>query len=126
MAQVGPCFHLKSKSSSASMDERRRGMGEQRNFIGVQANETSAKWFWNHHFAAVAGDTYAFEAWPPQGTIFHEYLLSFWGTPIGEMWDMETLSKQCESHNRWSFFLTSAPLHVIGGIGSPPGAIAIF
>jgi hypothetical protein len=48
------------------------------------------------------------------------------GTPIGEMWDLEALSELCEKEKRWSFFLTSAPLHVKGGVGSPPGAIAIF
>jgi hypothetical protein len=74
------------------------------------------------------GDTFAFEAWPLQegAMILHEWLLAHWGTPIGEMWNLEELSKECEKHNRWSFFLTSAPLHVIGGVGSPPGAIAIF
>jgi hypothetical protein len=34
--------------------------------IGVEGNEQSAKWFWNHHFAAVAGDTMVFEAVPPK------------------------------------------------------------
>ena len=69
-----------------------------------------------------------------------------WGMPIGEMWDLEKLSEKCKSTKRYSkycvsiivltpqdadalpaaFFVTSAPLHVKGGIGSPPGAIAIF
>lgn len=56
----------------------------------------------------------------------HEWLLTEWGTPIGEMWDLEALSKVCEKEGRWSFFLTSAPLHVRGGVGSPPGVISIF
>ncbi|KAL7892223.1 hypothetical protein HDV64DRAFT_273546 [Trichoderma sp. TUCIM 5745] len=30
------------------------------------------------------------------------------------------------SLKRWSFFLTSAPLHVVGGVGSPPNVIAIL
>jgi hypothetical protein len=76
----------------------------------------------------VVGDTFAFEAWPPpQGAMgLHEWLFASWGTPIGEMWNMERLSAECERQGRWSFFLTSAPLHVVGGVGSPPGAIAIF
>jgi len=48
----------------------------------------------------------------------HEWLLTEWGTPIGEMWDLETLSKVCEKEGRWTFFLTSAPLHVKGGVGT--------
>lgn len=33
--------------------------------VGVEGNEASAKWHWNHHFAAVAGDAIAYEAIPP-------------------------------------------------------------
>lgn len=32
---------------------------------GVEGTEDSAKWFWNNHFAAVAGDAIAFETIPP-------------------------------------------------------------
>lgn len=32
---------------------------------GVEGTEESAAWFWNKHFAAVAGDAIAFEAIPP-------------------------------------------------------------
>jgi hypothetical protein len=39
--------------------------------------------------------------------------------PIGEMWDLETLSRVCKEQKRWTFFLTSAPLNVPGGVGSP-------
>lgn len=56
----------------------------------------------------------------------HEWLLVQWGTPIGELWNLESLSMICEEEQRWSFFLTSAPLHVKGGVASPPGAIAVF
>ncbi len=33
--------------------------------IGVEGTEEAAKWFWNKHFAAVAGDTLGFEVFPP-------------------------------------------------------------
>ncbi|GAB7349369.1 hypothetical protein MBLNU459_g8495t1 [Dothideomycetes sp. NU459] len=113
----------------ANTEERRGGTQENSIAIGVQNNEATVRWLYDQHFAAVAGDTVAFEAWPPPldaGWCLHEWLLVQWGTPIGEMWDLEKLSKVCEKENRWSFFLTSAPLNVEGGIGSPPGAIAIF
>jgi hypothetical protein len=32
---------------------------------GVEGTPESAKWFWNRHFAAVAGDALGFEALPP-------------------------------------------------------------
>jgi Putative cyclase len=34
--------------------------------IGVEGSKEVAKWVWNHHFAAVAGDAIAFEVLPPK------------------------------------------------------------
>jgi hypothetical protein len=56
----------------------------------------------------------------------HETLLSGFGLPIGELFDLEALAQECKRQNRWSFFVTSQPLNVIGGVGSPPNALAIF
>jgi hypothetical protein len=39
-----------------------------------------------------------------------------WGTPVGELFDLEPLSQMCEKLGRYSFFITSAPLNVKGGI----------
>jgi hypothetical protein len=49
------------------------------------------------------------------------YLLS-----LGEIFDLEALSKTCQELNRYSFFLTSMPLNMPGGVSSPPNAMAIF
>ena len=124
-----PYIHLICSSSFANPEERKRGTQQNSVAIGLANNEATVRWLYDHHFAAVGGDTVAFEAWPPPletGWTLHEWLLVQWGTPIGEMWNLEALSKVCEKHDRWSFFLTSAPLNVKGGVGSPPGAIAIF
>ena len=91
----------------------------------------SVKWLWNHHFAAVAGDTIAFESQPipfnVEGEVtLHEWLLGHWGTPIGELWDLERLSRVCQERKQWSFLLTSAPLHVFGGVATPPNVLAIL
>jgi hypothetical protein len=56
----------------------------------------------------------------------HEVLLSGWGCPIGEMFDLEKLAEECKKRGRYSFFFTSSPLNVIGGVASPPNAIAIM
>jgi hypothetical protein len=78
----------------------------------------------------------------------HEYLLAGWGMPIGEslpvparvrstrqrltisttgeLFDLESLSKICFELNRYSFFITSMPLNMPGGVSSPPNAMAIF
>lgn len=121
--------HKTDNPSNASASERKSGTQDNSVAIGMQGSEKSVRWLYDHHFAAVAGDTVAFEAWPAkfeEGWCLHEWLLVQWGTPIGEMWDLENLSQLCAQKGRWTFFLTSAPLHVKGGIGSPPGAIAVF
>jgi len=113
-------------------------------WVGVEGSKETVEWLWNHHFAAVAGDTIGFEVWPadpdyrkPYNLLsleadpdfilgLHDHLLSMWGMPIGEMWDLEGLAAECERQNRWSFFLTSSPLNTTGGVASPPNAIAVF
>jgi kynurenine formamidase len=47
-------------------DERYKGATIGHDFIGLDGTEESVTWLWNHHFAAVAGDAIAFEAWPPK------------------------------------------------------------
>jgi len=103
---------------------------------GVTGDVETAKWFWNKHFAAVAGDMIAFERLPPKkpdgtdGTVaelvLHQYFLSLFGMSIGELWDLKALSEKCKELGRYSFLLTSAPLNVPGSIGSPPNALALF
>lgn len=113
---------------SASDDERRHGTSEQPNFMGLESTRASVRWLYDHHFAAVAGDMYAFEAWPPadKENMLHDWLLAQWGTPIGEMWDLESLAVHCEAEKRWDFCFMSAPIHVEGGVGSTPNALAVF
>ena len=112
---------------SASQQGRQDHVTNGGALVGVAANESTIAWLWNNHFAAIAGDTVAFEVWPPTSPfLIHTYALAMWGMPIGEMWDLEKLSKICEKEGRWTFFLTSAPLNVFGGVASPPNALAIF
>lgn len=58
--------------------------------------------------------------------VLHEYLLAMLGCPIGELWDLEALSELCASNNRWSFFLTSAPINIRGCIATPANALAVL
>ncbi|MCJ1380254.1 hypothetical protein MMC17_003357 [Xylographa soralifera] len=96
-------------------------------YSGVETGEDFARWVWEAQFAAVAGDAPSFEAWPPTTSpSLHEILLSGWGCPIGELFDLEALAAHCQATRRWSFFLTSVPLKNPGGAASPPNAIAIF
>jgi hypothetical protein len=44
----------------------------------------------------------------------------------GELFDLEELAQTCQDLGRWSFFVTSVPLNMPGGVSSPPNALAIF
>lgn len=76
------------------------------------------RWLWAHQFSAVAGDAPSFERAPIRGAHadpnfnLHEWVLAGWGTPIGEMFDLEKLSEHCKASGRYSFFLSSMPLKV--------------
>lgn len=96
--------------------------------IGVQSSEETLRWIWENEFAAIAGDQPAFEAWPIQNPPFwmHEWLLAGWGLPIGELFDLEHLSQECKAKNRYTFFFSSVPLKIRGGVASPPNGVAIF
>ncbi|KAJ5368908.1 uncharacterized protein N7496_008668 [Penicillium cataractarum] len=120
----------------ASTPEKQKELMDSHRTVGVEGSVETAKWVWNHHFSAVAGDAIAFEQTPPtleDGTeggirdlVLHQYFLSLFGLNIGELWDLEALSRTCSQKQRYSFLLTSCPLNVPGSVGSPPNALAIF
>jgi len=93
---------------------------------GVEQSDQVLEWIWNH-FSAVASDHPSFERWPtPYDWSMHEVLLAGWGCNIGELLDLEALSKECAKQNRWSFFVASVPNYVPGGVASPVNGVAIF
>ncbi|TGO25680.1 hypothetical protein BPAE_0075g00350 [Botrytis paeoniae] len=139
----------------ANAEERIRGAKNAHEFVGVKSGEETGEWIWNQQFSAVACDTIGFECWPPEANsewILHDWLLAFFskripeftlyfhssahistnltslpsGCPIGKLWNPEGLAMVCAEQNRYSFFVTSAPLNFPGGVASPPNAVAIF
>ncbi|KAF2015079.1 hypothetical protein BU24DRAFT_482591 [Aaosphaeria arxii CBS 175.79] len=96
--------------------------------IGIQASREFLEFLWENQIAAVAGDSRAFEAWPCKELEWHlhEWLLAGWGMPIGELFDLEELSRQCTAQNRYTFFLSSSPMNAPGAVASPPNALAFF
>ncbi|KAK7921306.1 hypothetical protein PG985_009328 [Apiospora marii] len=121
--------YVKRHNEPSTTEAERQAGTQGATSIGVAPCEETVRWLYGHHPAAVGGDTIGFEALPrdPDNVwCLHEWLLVFWGTPIGELWDLERLGEICRDLHRWTFFLTSAPLNVRGGVGSPPGAIAVF
>jgi kynurenine formamidase len=104
-------------------------------WTGIETSVNTARWLWDTGFAACAGDQPGWEAFPIWTTpdvgglgdlSLHEVMLGGWGMPIGEMFNLEQLSEECAKHGRYSFFVTSMPLNIPGGVGSPPSALAIF
>ncbi|KAL2825997.1 hypothetical protein BDW59DRAFT_145725 [Aspergillus cavernicola] len=101
-------------------------------FAGVENGEKTLRWLWENQFAAIASDSPSFEPAPlvregvePEVTL-HQWCLSGWGMPIGEYFDLEELAAYCRKEGRWTFFLSSVPLKVPGGVASPPNAVAIL
>ncbi|KAL3445849.1 hypothetical protein BJX65DRAFT_138516 [Aspergillus insuetus] len=101
-------------------------------FAGVENGEVTLRWLWENQFAAIASDSPSFEpaplvreGVPPEQTL-HQWCLSGWGMPIGEYYDLEELAEKCRERGRWTFFLSSVPLKVPGGVASPPNAVAIL
>jgi len=94
---------------------------------GIGPPDETASYLWDLHVAAVAGDNPSLEAWPPspESGFLHFRMLPHFGMPIGEMWYLDDLAADCAGDRVYEFFLTSAPLNVPGGVGSPPNAIAI-
>ncbi|EIW70955.1 hypothetical protein M231_05386 [Tremella mesenterica] len=108
-----------------------RWVGANGHQIGMDCSEEALRWFWSKKFSALAGDTRAFEAGAfiaaeKETYHIHPVCLSGWGLTLGEMFDLEALSKKCAELKRYTFFLTSEVLNVPGGVGSPPNALAIF
>lgn len=87
--------------------------------IGLESSEETLKWLWENGFSAVVGDQPSFEAWPCQDPRFwlHEWCLAGWGLTLGELFDLEGLSRECEKRKRWSFFFSSMPLRVSSSHG---------
>jgi hypothetical protein len=95
---------------------------------GLEQSEDSLRFLWDNHFAAIAGDNPSFEAYPPADPgegLMHGVIIGLWGMPIGEMFQLDALAAACAADQRYEFFFTSAPLNKIGGVASPPNALAI-
>jgi kynurenine formamidase len=105
----------------------RAAVQQEMRFPGLDASIAMAGWLWDHRIAAVASDSPAVEYNPidPNTGWLHARALAYLGMPFGEMWDLEALAADCAADGTYECFLASEPLHVPGGIGSPPNAVAI-
>jgi hypothetical protein len=47
------------------------------------------------------------------------------GLALGELWWLHDLARSSRADGRYTCFLTSAPLNLPGGVGSPANALAV-
>jgi kynurenine formamidase len=97
---------------------------------GLTCSEEMAEYLFDHHPAAIAADNPSLEAWPPpnfvspDGFLYH-FLLGRFGIAIGEMFVLDALAEDCAADGVYVGLFTSAPLHIVGGTGSPPNALVL-
>ena len=96
--------------------------------IGVDPSREMVAWLWDHRVAAIATDSPGVEPLPmnlgDEG-LLHYRALPLLGLPLGELFVLAPLTADCALDRRYEFMLVSAPLHVEGGIATPPNAVVI-
>ncbi|KAJ7764266.1 hypothetical protein B0H16DRAFT_442476 [Mycena metata] len=108
--------------------------GDDMQWVGMEASDATLRWLWDKKLSLVGSDNPTFESAPlDQGTIespvprsLHQVFIGGWGQSIVEFLDLETLTPACHELQRYSFFFTLQNLNVVGGIASPPNAMAIL
>lgn len=110
---------------------------------GLEQSQDLLRWLWDHRVSLLAADNLGVEVLPTATTspyrsdpglaalegrhtgMAHPVLLALLGLPLGELWDLDALAADCHEDGVWEFLLTASPLYVVGGVGSPPNAIAV-
>ena len=94
---------------------------------GLYGDDVPA-FLWDTGIAAVAADNPAVEAGrrgAGSDLALHKALIARLGMPLGELWDIQHLARDCVADGVYEFLLTSAPLVIPGGAGSPPNVLAL-
>jgi hypothetical protein len=111
---------------------------------GLLQSEATLEFLWDHRVSILASDNAGVEMFPvstesgwidpseplpgrgpTHNGMMHRPLLALLGLPLGECWKLDELAAACAEDGRYEFLLTAKPLNVIGGVGSPPNAMAI-
>jgi kynurenine formamidase len=107
--------------------EGRKAANDSHAFVGLAADEGMARWIWDKHLGALACDNPAIEVSPGDPAVgsLHRRLLPLLGMAMGELFDLDALAEDCAGDGRYQFMFVSAPLHLVGGVGSTANAVAI-
>jgi len=95
--------------------------------IGIERSREIAAWLWDHRVAAIGADNPAVESLPfdlGDENALHYLTLPLLGLPLGELFVLAPLAKDCARDRRYEFLIASAPMNLEGGIASPPNALA--
>lgn len=108
---------------------------------GLMPGEETLRLLWDLHISAVAADNPGLEVFPMghftdravaradpsqwPNVFLHTALLPLLGLPIGELFDLDELARDCAETGTYEAFFTSAPLKIPQGVASPPNAVAI-
>jgi kynurenine formamidase len=90
---------------------------------------TAAEWLHDRDIAAIASDTYRVEVKPTDlvgaRSPLHILALVYMGMPLGEIFNLEDLAKDCLDDGVYEMLLVAAPLPFTGAVGSPINPYAI-
>ncbi|MFG1908353.1 cyclase family protein [Kribbella sp. NPDC048928] len=111
---------------------------------GLIQSAEMIEWLWDHRFAMVASDDSGVEAHPVRAEsglvdpdeppaergvqhngMLHRPLIALLGLFLGELWNLDALAADCAADGTYEFLLSAKPLNVVGGVGSPPNAMAV-
>ncbi|KAJ7448934.1 hypothetical protein FB451DRAFT_1288173 [Mycena latifolia] len=102
-------------------------------WVGIEASDATLRWLWDKKLSLVGSDDPTFEVAPLKNATIngvrrtlHEVFLGGWGLSIVEFLDLEALAEACHELKRYSFFFSVQNLNIVGGIASPPSAMAIL
>ncbi|MEH0108858.1 cyclase family protein [Tersicoccus sp. MR15.9] len=121
-------------------DHRRRHWGSP----GIEQSTAMLEFLWDTGIAMLASDNAGVEAFPvdpdsgfvdpaeppaergpSHNGMLHRPLIALLGLYLGELWRLHELADACAADGRYDVLLTAKPLAVVGGVGSPPNAMAI-
>ncbi|HEY2775019.1 MAG TPA: cyclase family protein [Candidatus Binatia bacterium] len=114
----------------AASDEQKIAMAPMSDLkaCGIESSSGLVAWLWDHRVAAIGTDCPAVEPWPwsfQDEKALHYRTLSLMGLPLGEQFVLDELAADCAADGCYEFMLVSVPLHLEGGIATPPNAVAI-
>ncbi len=96
--------------------------------MGVERSKALVAWLWDNRVAAIGADNPGVESLPfdlSDPGALHYLALPLLGLPLGELFILAPLAEDCARDKRYEFLLVSAPIHLEGGIATPPNALVI-